>query len=695
MRLINVRTLVIQEFVQNIPPYAILSHTWEEGEVSYEEFHKLAAKKKPGYLKISRFCHEACQQGYDYGWVDTCCIDKTSSAELSEAINSMFRWYQNAELCLAYLSDFVHDDEQTILAQLNGSRWLTRGWTLQELLAPRQVLFFGAEWELIGDRDLLASAIKASTGIDERYLLQHTSRFCCGKSSRLLRVQSATIAEKMSWAAKRKTTREEDVAYSLLGLCRVSMPLLYGEGSHAFLRLQEEIIRRHFDPTLLAWGLPWHEFRSRHLTRPSSQTTGFAKPHCAWRSAIAMLTAQEHPWSDPTPEEATWDWSSGVLANSPTNFMGSECVIAHQATFDWELTSKGLRVSLPASEDDNPHMVLPCQIRDEPWCLLAIPLSRLDNGLYGRADAPIKLVGKQTWTRWRTQSFHLSTTDLDDDFILEESQEVMWLSIAPSLELLRVVPSENWSPSKYVLYWSRSGPPGTIKLHTLFIRRINTEDVFAASVLRHTPAHSPWLLRNTSPKVAIQLVPLETFRQFIQSTEAENLLQDISGGVSYGDGVLLFTSRTKTLGRETFCLNVEESTPSRIPKYSWSWAARIFLQVAGFGEQIARISTIFLPVNMHHLSATIRNMGPLPFLCYSLVVLGVYYTAACTLLPESGFSNRPPNLGSWTCLACTDDSAFAAAISCGCVTISTTYEMLPIITYFSRTAPVPSERIGS
>ena len=173
-------------------------------------------------------------------WIDTCCIDKSSSSELSEAINSMFRYYSDAEVCYAFLSDVNPDDVAYSLPdKFKASRWFTRGWTLQELIAPGVVEFYNSKWESIGSREKLLDLVVDITGISESY-------FATGDLTKF------SAAEKLSWAAERTTTRTEDVAYSLLGLLDINMPLLYGEGTRAFLRLQEEILRQYADDSIFA-----------------------------------------------------------------------------------------------------------------------------------------------------------------------------------------------------------------------------------------------------------------------------------------------------------------------------------------------------------------------------------------------------------------------------------------------------------
>jgi Heterokaryon incompatibility protein (HET) len=219
-----------------IPSYAILSHTWEADnqEVTFQDFMDGVGSSKVGYRKI-QFCGEQAQKdGLQYFWVDSCCIDKSSSAELSEAINSMFRWYRNAAKCYIYLSDVsTAERERSSRSQwelrFSQSRWFSRGWTLQELLAPLSVEFFSVEGKRLGDKNSLELQIQQITGITVQAL----------QGSPLSQV---SVEERMSWAVGRETTIEEDQAYSLLGIFDIHMPLIYGEGKrHAFRRLQEEI----------------------------------------------------------------------------------------------------------------------------------------------------------------------------------------------------------------------------------------------------------------------------------------------------------------------------------------------------------------------------------------------------------------------------------------------------------------------
>lgn len=259
MWLINVCTRRLEEFVGvDVPPYAILSHTWvRDQEVTFWEMRHpeavdRALLRRAGWLKIMGTCRQAVRDGLRYAWVDTCCIDKSSSAELSEAINSMFRWYQRAALCYVFLNDLDDfspkwaegEDMDGLQASMKHCRWFTRSWTLQELIAPLRINFFNKNWWFCFTKARASKALSAITGIHVG-VLNHDQD-----------LSAFSVAQKMSWAATRQATRKEDVAYSLLGIFDINMPLLYGEEERAFFRLQEEIIRSCPDTTIFAWTLP-------------------------------------------------------------------------------------------------------------------------------------------------------------------------------------------------------------------------------------------------------------------------------------------------------------------------------------------------------------------------------------------------------------------------------------------------------
>jgi hypothetical protein len=282
MHLIDTETLGLVDFDGQAPEYAILSHTWGAGEVSYAAFQDEATRSSlQGFRKIELVRAQAVRDKFKYIWIDTCCIDKSSSAELSEAINSMFKWYRDAAVCYVYLEDYTSSEQQSVGPSENvttrgnthvgdiiqshknnnhedGNRsdgndsdmstslwrckWFHRGWTLQELIAPKEIRFFGAGWRWIGDKQGLAWTLSRITGIDINVLVDGPEL-----------LSSISIAKRMSWAAGRKTRREEDIAYCLMGLFDVNMPMLYGEGPKAFIRLQEEILKQSEDHSLFCW----------------------------------------------------------------------------------------------------------------------------------------------------------------------------------------------------------------------------------------------------------------------------------------------------------------------------------------------------------------------------------------------------------------------------------------------------------
>ncbi|KAG0702349.1 heterokaryon incompatibility protein-domain-containing protein [Suillus ampliporus] len=224
--------------------YAVLSHRWlASGEPTYEEI-KAGTAAGPGYEKLENFCEQARKYKVEFAWSDTCCIDKSSSTELDESIRSMFRWYRNSEICIVHLAqsetieDILHDE------------WTTRGWTLQELLAPYYIKFFNKRWTAMTD----ASNDKRKEA--NTRILQHLET-----ATRIPRHEiywqfnpgPLKVDERMAWAAERKTTRVEDVAYSLMGIFDVSLQIAYGEGGdRAFCRLIEAIMQAG-DPSVLNW----------------------------------------------------------------------------------------------------------------------------------------------------------------------------------------------------------------------------------------------------------------------------------------------------------------------------------------------------------------------------------------------------------------------------------------------------------
>jgi hypothetical protein len=311
MWLLNTRTYELKRFFSNVPRYAILSHTWGVDEPTFDDLATGNAHRKAGYQKIEQSCAIAAESEISHIWIDTICIDKRSSSELSEAINSMYRYYERSFICYAYLEDISSGGmaHKKIMA----SRWWTRGWTLQELIAPKEVVFYSTDWFPIASKGDLASSIFQATGIDESIL----------KNSGYL--HSVSVAKRMSWAAKRETTREEDIAYCLLGVFGVSMPLLYGEGSKSFSRLQEQIMKESSDQSLFAW--------SRTTESDDCNLHGMLAPHP--RSFVSS--------GDTVPFEGTEHFGT--------------------ATEHYTMTNKGLQISLPVfwrKEDRKFVAILAC-----------------------------------------------------------------------------------------------------------------------------------------------------------------------------------------------------------------------------------------------------------------------------------------------------------------------------------------------
>jgi hypothetical protein len=345
MRLIKCSTLKLKEFFEpDIPPYAILSHTWGQDEVTFKDFTRNRWRHKKGAQKILELCHLALTDKLEYAWIDTCCIDKLSSAELTEAINSMFRWYKSSTYCYVYLSDFrgLSRDSYTTFTD---SRWFTRGWTLQELIAPRVIRFYDRNWSYyksMGDipaqsNEGLIEAISKKTKVPKKILTKQSL------------LSGVPVAQIMSWASERQTKRQEDLAYCLLGLFDIHLPLIYGEGTRAFIRLQEEIIREKNDLTIFAWQQP----TNTHYR--------------------------------------------GMLAHSPNEFRNGANIVRLfsrvDTTSDFMMTNKGLKIGISDARADQLWLPLDCYYgdgeeffkdRDQSKSTLAISLRIGRSGIYMR-----------------------------------------------------------------------------------------------------------------------------------------------------------------------------------------------------------------------------------------------------------------------------------------------------------------------
>ncbi|KAF6827709.1 HET domain-containing protein [Colletotrichum musicola] len=358
--------------------------------------------QKPGWAKIRKTCSIARRRGIGYVWVDTCCINKQDFSELTEAINSMFKWYANATVCFAYLSDVDGDHP------LEQSRWFERGWTLQELIAPNCVEFFDGAWNAIGTREELAAVIHQRTDIDVSILRERSYVTDMGVREHL---DDFPIAVRMSWGAGRETTRVEDRAYSLMGVFGINMPLLYGEGERAFVRLQEEIIKESNDMTLFAWT-----------------------------SNIGSIQ---------------YKGTRGILASSPDDFERRAYSLSFtrrpELNPEFMVTNKGVKISARDLLDAEFYQILPlgCRwSRSAPGSELGILLHDSGDGIWLRAEVEV-LLEVPSWAARTLGTFFIRKYgDLSRESLLMRSSppnEIHFMLASPEVQLWEAVPTERWS----------------------------------------------------------------------------------------------------------------------------------------------------------------------------------------------------------------------------------------------------------
>ena len=319
MRLLSTHKIQVYEIssdTSSIPAYAILSHTWDGDEISLLDIEGLhgywesaagssdvLVSKKKSFEKIRRATRVARQHGFKYIWVDTCCVDRTNSDDVFEAVNNSYMWFQDAAACYAYLSDVEPADRDDVFAEKSSfrrSRWFTRSWTLSELIAPEKMEFYARDWTHLGSKgaEKFLKLLAKLSGIPIDVLNRQTD------------LEDVSIATRMQWAAGRHTTRVEDIGYSLLGIFGVQISINYGEGSNAFIRLQQEILPKTHDQSLFAW------FADDDPPQAPSQQAGEIK---------------------------MW----GLLADSPRRFAQSgnlqPVTNSTVAEIPWGMTGKGLR----------------------------------------------------------------------------------------------------------------------------------------------------------------------------------------------------------------------------------------------------------------------------------------------------------------------------------------------------------------
>lgn len=436
MWLINVESRRLQEFIGiRAPKYAILSHTWVNGqEVTFQEMMGAAGQRsaesaKTGWDKINMTCLQAARDGLEYAWVDTCCIDKTSSAELSEAINSMFQWYGRAVVCYVFLPDLTLsssalESSENLRANIEHCRWFTRSWTLQELIAPLYHNFFNRDWELCFTKASASAALAQITRIDTG-ILEHSKD-----------LSAVSVAQKMSWAATRESTRIEDAAYSLMGIFEINMPLLYGEEDRAFLRLQTEIINSCPDPTILAWTLP-EDNSTERLEKPITQY-------------------------------------SGVMASSPIFFRDGADVeaLSDQAIVDFSMSNRGIKLRAQFGlfrirRGGGSHIILPvCRRQGKVY---GIQLRNVGRGSFARQN-PTTLIHERMWdVRHRltldpfllkqlpTRPFTATQTQTETpNLVMEARKCVMQLVLPHGMEVYRRWPWQHWDERDMLFFGSEA-----------------------------------------------------------------------------------------------------------------------------------------------------------------------------------------------------------------------------------------------
>ncbi|KAK2774486.1 37s ribosomal protein rsm22 [Colletotrichum kahawae] len=407
----NVHSGKLEKFQNHFSRYPILSHTWgeEEDEIHFGDIQKEhLLKTGPGRIKFDGCCRQAKADGFDYVWIDTCCIEKSHHTDYSEAITSMFSWYQTAGRCYAYLADVPDKATSTFDNDFRRSRWHTRGWTLQELLAPQDLIFYSKSWTKLGEKVSMTSMIEEATGIPAQFL----DGF-----------RDASVAQRMSWAARRVTTRGEDMAYCLYGIFNVSFPIMYGEGaSAAFSRLQEAILQRTPDASILAWGLDLqHE--------------------------------------DLLPEPPSTNRYGHILATSPQNFVDCGTVVPWESDLSGQrldVNSGYYHLQLPLHTTKAGHTfgLLKCYSRSQQRGCIGIPLCKVEQGL--ETDEFMRPRGSKAVQLFDIDSSHeASNLRIRDLSLSEDIQRFdrrygysIEVPASSKLTVFDVYPKDRWDTSK-------------------------------------------------------------------------------------------------------------------------------------------------------------------------------------------------------------------------------------------------------
>jgi hypothetical protein len=394
IRLLHINTRGFTSFpdLRSVPEYAILSHRWihtqRNGQhvaldISYTEFLAGSGDQR-GYEKIDKACEAVLYFAHEQGrtlewiWIDSCCIDKSNNEEHTEAINSMYQWYARSYVCITYLGDVDTFDEAS------SSEWFRRGWTLQELIAPERVLFYNKRWQGCGSKNDYSPGLHDQT----QYPFLNRSKELADITNidiALLRLQdrkaiktkldSIPACQKMSWASDRNTTKDEDMAYCMIGIFDIShMYLKRGEGRRAFIRLQEEVIKQSNDLTLFAWKL-------------SDDNDACMEDNCLGLEELSQNAPKNAPFFDSNPASGL----HGIFACGPSHFRHASQIEPTQlAVYNEEITitSRGVKFITPLL-GTGPffpfRMPLYCTDGTSSQ-LLSIELRLLGGSIYARAN---------------------------------------------------------------------------------------------------------------------------------------------------------------------------------------------------------------------------------------------------------------------------------------------------------------------
>ncbi|KAI1403472.1 heterokaryon incompatibility protein-domain-containing protein [Hypoxylon fuscum] len=434
MRLIDARrtlrenTIVFDYQEPDDVQYLVLSHCWgrpsenkawahDDQEYTYQD--ALAspppARKLAGFDKIFLTCKLASRAKVRYVWIDTCCLDQTNYSELAHGINSMFEWYRKSSFCVVYLADVTWTqsmNQNERRKQFVNCRWFERAWTLQELIAPKEVRFYDKDWNYMGTKVDLADEISEHTHIDKHILNGTSSCLMC------------SIAHRMSWAAKRKARKPEDIAYSLLGIFNVNMPMIYGEGSrNAFHRLQ------------------------RAITTTTSELSIFG-------------------WGDETLSNSN---NSSVFADSPVDFIYSDGLIGNIPEKHYELTNKGVLMTyalrkVKFEKRDRRYYRLFLVVGYRParggpamggqLDVIGIFLRKIDNEVFMRAGPPERypIEEYQKFSKTPTQTFYI-VSSLDDYYSrMSDSKDAIYIPQTKNIEIIKAAPEAAWDHERGMFF---------------------------------------------------------------------------------------------------------------------------------------------------------------------------------------------------------------------------------------------------